>query len=65
MTERDQIRVAKALQGLEFPASKEQVLAYAQERSADQRTMQELKGLPDRNFGSTEEVEKTLPHKPE
>ena len=27
MTERDKIRVAKALQGLEFPTSKEQVLS--------------------------------------
>lgn len=65
MTERDKIRVAKALQGLEFPTSKEQVLAYAEERSADWRTVEELRGLPEGEFGSTEEVEKALPHKPE
>lgn len=65
MTERDEIRVGKALQGLGFPATKDQVLAYAGDRSADERTLRALKALPDRSFGNTEEVESAVPHKPD
>jgi hypothetical protein len=48
MTTRDELRAEKALQGMEFPASKTELIDYATERSATAKTLQALEALPDR-----------------
>lgn len=50
MTKRDDIRAAKSLQGADFPKTKEEVLSYAQTRSADAKTLEALHALPDRGI---------------
>lgn len=45
-------RVQKYLAGLRYPAAKQEVLARAQERGADEQVMSALLGLPERAYES-------------
>jgi hypothetical protein len=65
MTEADQRRVSKALQGLEFPATKEQILRYAEERDVHDKTLQGLLALPDVEFATSQDAERSIPQEPE
>lgn len=65
MTDADERRVSKALQGLEFPADKAQLKAYAQERQADARTVRALESLPEGTYGNADEVERAVPQRPD
>lgn len=65
MTKRDELRAEKALQGADFPTSKEDLLNYAQTHGADVKSLQALRELPDREFGSMNEVVAAVPQEPE
>lgn len=65
MTFRDDLRVSKALQGLEFPMNKQGVLEYARAQSADAKTMQALETLPEDTFTSQDELVDAVPQEPE
>ena len=65
MTTRDELRAEKALQGMEFPASKTELLDYATERSATAKTLQALRVLPDRQFENKDDVVEAVPQEPE
>ncbi|WP_181188462.1 DUF2795 domain-containing protein [Actinopolyspora mortivallis] len=65
MTDADERRVSKALQGLEFPADREQLLRYAEQRQADPRTLRALRALPAGVYHDGAEVENSLPQRPE
>lgn len=65
MTFRDDLRAGKALQGLEFPASKQTALDFARTRSADAKTIQALEALPEEIFASQEELVDAIPQEPE
>lgn len=65
MTTRDDIRAAKSLQGADFPKSKEDILHYAQTRSADSKTLEALHALPDRQYDSIDDVADAVPQEPE
>lgn len=65
MTERDQIRVRKALQGADFPASRDDLLFYATTREADSETMVGLRAVPAGEYGSLDEVVRAVPQEPE
>lgn len=65
MTDSDERRVRKILQGLEFPASKRYLIEYAETRQADASTMRALQGLADREYTSTDDVEAAVPQRPE
>ena len=65
MTQRDELRVQKALQGAEFPADKPALLTYAQTRAADDETLEALRGLPDGEFASIGDVVDAVPPQPE
>lgn len=65
MTDSDERRVAKALQGLEFPAEKSALVAYAEERGAAERTLRALESLPEGSYGSSDEVEQAVPQQPD
>lgn len=64
MTKADERRVAKAVQGLEYPASKRQVVDYVRERGRDQRTVRAVQELPEGTYHDSDEVEDAVPHKP-
>lgn len=65
MTTRDELRAEKALQGMEFPASKTELIDYATERSATPKTLQALHALPDRQFENKDDVVEAVPQEPE
>lgn len=65
MTARDELRAAKALQGVDFPSSKDELIDYANVRGADSKTMQALLALPDRTFENKDEVVDAVPQEPE
>lgn len=66
MTERDELRVDKALQGADFPSSREDLLAYARERVHDSpKTLHALAAIPDREYANKDEVISAVPQEPE
>lgn len=65
MTDRDELRVKKALQGMDFPADQSQLLDYAGDRGADDKTLAALRSLPTGSYGSIDEVEQAIPQSPE
>ncbi|WP_182347449.1 DUF2795 domain-containing protein [Tomitella gaofuii] len=65
MTTRDDLRAAKALQGMAFPAGRAEVLDYARTRGADQKTLAALEALPDRTFTTHDDVAGAVPGQPE
>lgn len=65
MTKRDEIRVDKALQGLEFPATHEQIIEFATDRQADAETLAALRSLPAGHYGNKEQVLEAVPQEPE
>jgi hypothetical protein len=65
MTDRDDARVAKALQGADFPADQETLVQYAETRGADPKTLQALQTVPKRRYGSVSEVVDAVPQEPE
>ena len=65
MTTRGELRAEKALQGLEFPASKSELIDYATERSATAKTLQALEALPERRFESQAGVVEAAPQEPD
>ncbi|MER7010189.1 DUF2795 domain-containing protein [Saccharopolyspora sp. NPDC000359] len=64
MTDSDERRVRKALQGADFPATKEQLVDYAQERGADAKTMLALRALPEGTYDNSDQVESAVPQQP-
>lgn len=65
MTARDELRVSKALQGLEFPATKARIVEFAQTRDADAKTQRALSALADREYVDGNDVEQAVPQRPE
>lgn len=65
MTDRDDARVAKALQGADFPTDRAQLVSYAETRGADEKTLQALRTLPEGQYGSVQEVTDAVPQEPE
>ena len=65
MTDRDDLRVAKALQGAGFPADRAMLVDYARSRDVDAKTLDTLKTLPDKQYGNREEVVAAVPQEPE
>lgn len=64
VTDRDVLRVKKALQGITFPADQRQLVDYATDRDADAKTRAALEALPPGSYGSIEEVEQAVPQQP-
>lgn len=65
MTRRDDSRVSKALQGAGFPADRQTLLSYAQERGAGDETLEAMRGLPERTYASAADVVDAVPQEPE
>ena len=52
--------VQRFLQGLKWPATKEEVMAHAREQGADDGVLCTLDGLPDGEFTSGNEISQSL-----
>lgn len=65
MTHRDDLRVAKALQGADFPADRGTLLTYAETRGADAETMQALRTVPEQTYGRSQDVIDAVAQEPE
>ena len=65
MTYRDDLRVDKALQGADFPRTRQQVLDYARERDADDKTLEALRALPEGTYDNGAQVVRAVPQEPE
>lgn len=64
MTKEDERRVTKAVQGLQYPASKRQVVDYVRERGGDEKTVRAVQELPEGTYHDSEQIEDAVPHKP-
>lgn len=65
MTTRDDLRAHKALQGADFPATKADLVNYAQSRGVDNKSLQALHALPDQQFENMDSVVAAVPQEPE
>lgn len=50
--------IAHHLSGIDFPASKQDLLKHAKEQSADQEVLDVLNQMPDQKYGSMADVMK-------
>lgn len=50
--------VTHALKGIDFPASKQDIIKHAQNNNADQVVLDELKNLPDEQYNNMADVMK-------
>jgi hypothetical protein len=65
MTNRDDVRVRKALQGKDFPAERNDLVAYATDRGEiDDATLTALGELPAGTYESLDDVLAAVPHRP-
>lgn len=65
MTTRDDMRVAKALQGADFPADRSVLIDYAVTRGADEETLEAMRALPERRYERMQDVTDAVPQEPE
>lgn len=52
------IAVSKAIKGIDFPASKEDLIEHAKQNKADKEVMEILENLPEDDFETVADVEK-------
>lgn len=65
MTDRDDVRVRKALQGMDFPAERNDLVEYATDRGeVDDATLTALAELPEGRYETVEDVVAAVPHRP-
>lgn len=54
------VQVQKFLEGLDYPATKEQIISHAKEHGADDNVVETLEQIPDREYegpvGITKEI---------
>jgi Protein of unknown function (DUF2795) len=56
------IRVQKALSGVHYPATKEQLVRHAEEHGADQDTLEALRAMPDGEYDGPNRVSSAVAH---
>lgn len=58
MADPSPIDIQKALGGMDYPASKEDLVQHAKDKGADDAVLETLNNLPDREFDSPTDVNK-------
>ena len=53
-------QIERFIEDIKFPANKENIIQYAQDKSASNAMIDVLKDLPDQEFNSSGELKKTL-----
>lgn len=65
MTDRDDSRVRKALQGKDYPATRNDLVEYATDRGeVDHATLTALAELPEGRYESVDDVVASVPQRP-
>ena len=54
------VQVEKLLKGLDYPASKKDIVQYAEQHGADEHTREALQQLPGQTFDSPIDVSKAI-----
>ena len=54
------VQVEKALKGMDFPASKQEVINYAKQHGADAQVEQTLNSLPNETFNKPTDISKAI-----
>lgn len=54
------IQLQKHLKGVDYPASKEELIEQAQEQGADENVLSALKQLPDEQYETPADVSKAI-----
>jgi hypothetical protein len=60
MTKANPIQVQKFLSGMDYPATKEEIVDHAKSKGADENIMQTLEQLPDESFETPADVSKAI-----
>jgi hypothetical protein len=60
MAQTNPIQIEKFLKGVDYPASKEDLLKRAQQNGADEQVRATLQQLPDQQYGSPADVSKAV-----
>ncbi|GGK90516.1 hypothetical protein Sme01_53280 [Sphaerisporangium melleum] len=60
MTQVDFIHVQKFLSGVDYPATKEQLVEHAGKKGADEQAMQALRRLPEKEYDGPNGISKEL-----
>ncbi|WP_405146199.1 DUF2795 domain-containing protein [Sphaerisporangium sp. NBC_01403] len=60
MTQVDFIHVQKFLSGVDYPATKDQLLEHGKRQGADKQAMEALKRLPEKEYDGPNAVSKAL-----
>lgn len=53
-------KIEESIKGIDFPASKEDILNRARENNADQTELDVLSGLPDQEYASPSDITQAL-----
>ena len=54
------VQIQKDLKGVDYPASKQELIQHAQQHGADENVRSTLEQLPDRQYGTPTEVSKAI-----
>jgi hypothetical protein len=54
------VQVEKLLKGLDYPASKQDIITYAEQHGADENAREALQELPDRTYESPVGISKAI-----
>ena len=60
MTKANPIQVQKFLSGMDYPATKEEIVDHAKSRGADENIMRTLEQLPDESFETPADISKAI-----
>ena len=60
MTKVNPIELQKALGGMDYPASRDELVKHAQSKNADDDILSALKDLPDRKYETPADVNKEV-----
>ncbi|HEY9671602.1 MAG TPA: DUF2795 domain-containing protein [Waterburya sp.] len=60
MAQANPIQIQKHLKGVDYPASKEELIEHAQQQDADEDILSILEQLPDQEFETPAEVSKAI-----
>ncbi|MBD2774045.1 DUF2795 domain-containing protein [Iningainema tapete] len=60
MTKINPIQLQKHLKGVDYPASKEDLISHAKEQGADENAISVLEQLPDQDFESPTDVSQAV-----
>jgi len=56
----DFVKVYRFLRGIRYPATKQQLMDQARNNQADEKALDSLRGMPDREYSGLDEVSRVI-----